>query len=55
MNKIQISLTDEQLSLVKYIAEVRGWSVAHVFRWLLDNYERDIRAALKKLERMEGL
>jgi len=48
--KIQISLTDEQLANVQLIAELRGWSVAHVFRWLLDRYENDLLEAIAALE-----
>ena len=50
MTKIQISLTEDQLSTVQCIAELRGWSVAHVFRWLLDRYEHDLRSAIEALE-----
>ena len=54
MIKIQISVTEQQLSLLDALAELTELSRARIIRDLLDKNERELRQALSRLEKRGG-
>ena len=54
MIKIQISVTEQQLSLLDTLAELTELSRARIIRDLLDKNERELRQALSRLEKRGG-
>ena len=54
MNKIQISLTDEQLSLLNVLSELTKLSRARIVRDILDKNEAELRDVIERMEKNEG-
>lgn len=53
MERVNVSLREDQVSNLKLISKLSGRSVSAIIRKLIDDYEEELVKAVRRLERRE--